>query len=113
MKKLMVRRLFASVLAAVVGFSTMAGCGSGSSPAPSTEQAMKVSGKEELKKRLTSVAETGAGGSGLAGMREAIVDLKASDPAVADQLLQDFVQLEQAQDAEQIKAIAQKMAAKL
>ena len=95
--------------------SAMCGCGgSGNVPTSKpTEVGMKFSGKEELKKRLTSVAETGSGGSGLAGIREAIVELKTSDAAIADQLLQDFGQLEKTEDTTQIKAIAQRMAAKL
>jgi hypothetical protein len=109
-------RCFSKVVAVVlVGVVAISGCG-GSAPSGNslpTEQAMKVSGKEELKKRLLSVAQSGNGGSGLAGMREAIGALKATDAALADQLLQDFGPLEQAEDAEQIKSMAQKMADKL
>jgi len=102
------------VLVAGFSISIMCGCGSGNVPTSKpTEVGMKISGKEELKKRLTSVGETGSGGSGLAGMREAIEALRGSDAALADQLIKDLGQLEQADGAEQIKALAQQMAAKL
>ena len=103
----------ALMLLAVAGISTVSGCGPSFKPTPSTEQSLKVSGKEDLKKRLLSVAETGNGGSGLAGMREAIGALKVSDAALADQLIKEFGRLEQAEDAEQIKALAKQMAEKL
>lgn len=109
-----VRRLSLFMLVAVAGISTVLGCGGPSyKPTPSTEQLMKVTGKEELKKRLTSAGETGTGGSGLAGMREAIEALRGSDAALADQLIKDLSQLEQADDAEKIKSLAKQMAAKL
>ena len=109
-----VRRLSMFMLVAVAGISTVLGCGGPSyKPTPPTEQLLKVTGKEELKKRLTSTGETGTGGSGLAGIREAIEALRGSDAVLADQLIKDFEQLEQAEDAEQIKALAQQMAAKL
>jgi len=107
------RSILSLMLLSIAGVSAVSGCGPGSSPTPSTEQSLKVSGKEELKKRLTSVGESGNGGSGLAGMREAIEALRGSDAALADQLIKDFGQLEQADGAEQIKALAQQMAAKL
>lgn len=74
---------------------------------------MKVSGKEELKKRLSSVAQTGSGGSGLAGIKEAIMELKASDAVVAEQLMVDLGQLETLEDPEQIKALAKQMSDRL
>lgn len=107
----MLRALWPLMISAVV----LSGCGGTGTPPelPSTEKAMQVSGKDQLKQRLESVAQSGAGGSGLAGIGEAIQALKATDASLAEQLQKDFSALEQAQSADQIKAIAGRMAGKI
>ncbi len=91
------------------------GCGGTGTPPdiPSTEEALKVSGKDQLKQRLEGIAASGAGGSGLAGLSDAIKGLQGSDAALADQLLKDLSVLENMQNPEQIKAQASKMVAKI
>lgn len=93
----------------------LAGCGGTGTPPelPSTEKALQVSGKDQLKQRLESVAQTGAGGSGLAGIREAIEAMKATDASLAEELLKDMESLDKAQTPDQIKAVAGRMAVKI
>jgi hypothetical protein len=107
----MLRSLWLLVISAMV----LTGCGGTGSPPdlPSTEKALQVSGKDQLKQRLESVAQSGAGGSGLAGISDAIQALKATDASLAEQLLKDLDALEKAQSADQIKAIAGRMAVKI
>jgi hypothetical protein len=66
-----------------------------------------MEGKAEMKQRLEQIAASGVAGSGVGGLREGLQ--KLGDPA----LLNDLDQLEQTSDPEQVKAIAQKMAAGL
>jgi len=104
--------------------SSLGGCGAGgpdsatieaNKKAADLEANRKAGSQEELKKKLTEMAETGAGGSGsgLAGLRSSIEGLRASNPAVADALLADLNQLQGARSPEEIKAIAAQMAARL
>lgn len=89
------------------------GCGVGGPKVESTSKPAVISGKENLKKRLEAIAQTGSGGSGLMGMREAIMDLKKTESAVADQLLADLTKIEQTNDAAKIKTLAGDMIKKL
>lgn len=99
----------------IISVVVLTGCGGTGTPPdlPNTEKALQVSGKDQLKQRLESVAQTGAGGSGLAGIREAIDAIKASDASLAEQLLKDMDALDKAQTPDQIKAIAGRMAVKI
>jgi hypothetical protein len=83
---------------------SLGGCGGGGPDAATVESnkkfadlesRRKADSTEELKKKLAEMAETGAGGSGsgLAGLRTSIENLRASNPAVADALLQDLSNL--------------------
>lgn len=110
-KSTVLSSLFLSGAAASFALS---GCGGGGMPpGPTTQEVLKVSGKADLKKRLESVAESGAGGSGLAGISDSINELKATDSALAEALMKDYHALEQATQPNQIKPIAKRMAEKL
>lgn len=91
------------------------GCG-GSSSGPvtaKTSESPVISGKDQVKERLQAVAASGSGGSALGGVRQALEELKKTDAALADQLLQDLSALEQTDDAETLKKLATDMIAKL
>ncbi len=106
------------ILAFAIGVISF-GCGGPSSgpvegPLPPTlEQAMKPKSTDELKTRLNEIASSGQGGSGVAGIRPALEDLKASNPGLATELISDCAKLEVATKPEEIKSIAKKMADKL
>lgn len=95
------------------------GCGGPSSgpvagPPPATlDQAMKPKSTDELKTRLNEIAASGQGGSGVAGIRPALDDLKTSNPVLAAELISDCVKLEVATKPEEVKSIAKRMADKL
>lgn len=104
--------------------SSLTGCGASMPDAASVDASKKAAdlegnrkanSAEELKKKLTAIAETGQGGtgSGLAGLRTSIEGLRSTNPAVADALLADFDALQKAQSEEEIKRIAAQMAARL
>lgn len=94
----------------------MIGCGS-SAPMPNTKNPVEdkiVGAKEDLKKVLQSIAESGSGGSGLMGVKESIDKaVRPSDAKLADDLTKDFGELSTTQDAAKIKEIATRMAGKL
>ena len=103
---------------------SLGGCGSGGPDAATIEANKKAAdleanrkagSQEELKKKLTEMAETGAGGtgSGLAGLRSSIESLRSTNPALADALMADFNQLGGARSPEEVKAIAAQMVARL
>lgn len=81
------------------------GCGSGA-PAPAPSVSPAVSSADQLKERLKYVAESGTGGSALAGMPEMIEKTDKS-------LMPDFQALERAQTPDQVKAAAKKLLDKL
>ena len=92
------------------------GCGGGSSSGPvtaKTSESPVISGKDQVKERLQAVAASGSGGSALGGVRQALEELKKTDAALADQLLQDLSALEQTDDVETLKKLATDMIAKL
>lgn len=84
------------------------GCSRPSTPPQPPSQAQPVVGSnDELKQRLEYIATSGAGGSALGGLREAVE--KAGDAS----LVKDLGDLEKTQDPEQLKAIAKRMLEKL
>lgn len=89
------------------------GCGGTAVKVESQSQPAETSGKENLKKRLQAVAETGSGGSGLSGMRESILELKKTEPELANQLLTELGKLEKTSNADVIKKVASGMIEKL
>ena len=99
----------------VLGF-LLAGCGQ-SDPAPNMKNPVEdktVGAKEDLKKLLQSIAESGSGGSGLMGVKESIDKaVRPSDTKLADDLTKDFGELSSTQDAAKIKEVATRMAGKL
>jgi hypothetical protein len=76
----------------------------------SPEQLNATHSREELKVRLQEIANTGAAGSALAGMKSGIEALKATDEKLAAALLADFEKLEKANGPAQAKSLAKKMA---
>jgi hypothetical protein len=107
----MLRRALAlAILMSSLGFVT--GCGSSQSTTPSLspEQLNAVNSREELKKRLEEIANSGAAGSALAGMKGGIEALKATDEKLATALLADFEKLDKANGPTQVKSLAKKMA---
>lgn len=105
------------ITAALLGLTVFtAGCG-GSTPPPSTTSPVEekiVGAKEDVKKMLQGIAESGSGGSGLMGVKESIEKaIRPSDAKLADDLMKDFDQLSQTQDPQKVKEIATRMAGKL
>jgi len=91
------------------------GCGgvrSNATPAPKTED-KPLGSTGELKKMLEEIANTGVAGSATAGLRPSIEELQKSNPAKGNALMKDLNQLESAEDANRVKAIAKKMAEQL
>jgi hypothetical protein len=92
------------------------GCGGGTTPADpskSSEAAQALNGKDQIRERLKMIADSGSGGSAVSGMRAGLDQLKATDAALAADLLKDVDALEKLQDAAKIKALATKMIEKL
>lgn len=90
------------------------GCDSGGgAPSPPVEQTNQPTSNTELKQRLNEIAQSGQAGSALAGVRESIEQMKASDPQKAEALLKDLDKLESTGDPSQVKAIAKRMADQL
>ena len=101
---------------AVVLSFCVVGCGP-DAPPPNTKNPIEektVAAKEDLKKMLQSIAESGSGGSGLMGVKESIdKSVRPSDAKLADDLMKDYDQLSSTQDSGKIKEIATRMAGKL
>ena len=94
--------------------AALPGCGGSEVEVQSQSEATPVTGgKEQIKARLSEIATTGSGGSAVSGIREALTELKATDEALANQLLRDLDRLETLSDPNQIKALAGSMADKL
>lgn len=95
---------------------TMMGCGP-STPPPNQSNPVEdktVSAKEDVKKMLQGIAESGSAGSGLMGLKESIDKaIRPADAKLADELMKDYEQLSQTQDPQKIKDIAGRMAGKL
>lgn len=111
-----VRLSAVALLTLSASLSGIAGCGGGgggSGTSVPVEQANTTTSKSELKARLSEIATTGAAGSSLAGMKESIEALKATDGPLAEGLLADLAKLETTTNETQIKSIAKEMAAKL
>jgi hypothetical protein len=100
----------------IIALAASLGCGGGGgggTTGPSTEETLKIAGKDQLKQRLEGVIQSGATGSALGGVREAIVEIQKSDAALGNGLMKDYEELEKATGAEKIKSIAQRMVTKL
>lgn len=107
-----------SLLVLATGFGLATGCGPAAAPSgPATDTAQQVlSSTQELKELLNSVSQSGILGSGIAGVRNTLDGMKASNPALAEGLLKDLERLEKAEaDGRQseVKQIAASMAGKL
>ena len=99
----------------LVGFF-LTGCGDSSPPPNKTNptEEKTVGAKEDLKKMLQSIADSGFGGSALMGVKESIDKaVRPSDAKLADDLTKDFAELTGTQDAAKIKEVANRMAGKL
>lgn len=108
---------FAVTAAACLCLSVLSGCGggddaAGTEPTLSVEEQAAVNSQAELKSLLQSVANSGEGGSALAGVGSSIESLSISD-ADKQKLLKDYEELNSATDPEKVKSIATKMASKL
>lgn len=96
--------------------SFVAGCGSadsqGEEPSATVEELAAVESQEELKRLLQSVADSGEGGSALAGVATSIETLSLED-AQKQSLQKDFEQLNSETDPAKVKSIATRMVSKL
>lgn len=90
-----------------------AGCSSEVEVESASETVSVAPDKSQIKARLEEIATTGSGGSATSGLRDALNELKKTDEALANQLLQDLSRLEQMSDSEEIKKLAGSMADKL
>jgi hypothetical protein len=94
-----------------------AGCGSGVDPAEATPpQQLKFEDKAQVKQMLEGMVQSGAGHSGMPGIRNTIEGWKASDTQLAESLLKDMGELEaavQASNKTKVRQIAKRMADKL
>lgn len=101
----------ATALSLALAFS---GCGSeAAKPTVPVEEQNKVSGRDELKKRLAEIAQTGTAGSATAGMSAGIEAIRAEDAKLADALAADLKKLESTSNPADVKKLAEAMAAKL
>ena len=94
----------------------LSGCGQSEPPVntKSPVDEKTVGAKDDLKKMLQSIAESGAGGSALMGVKESIDKaVRPSDAKLADDLMKDFTEISGVQDPAKIKEIATRMAGKL
>lgn len=86
----------------------LAGCG------PKVEsEPVQATPPPAAKALLTDVANSGELGSGAANIRQSLEELKKTDAAKADPLLQELDELEKMSDPAKIKAKAKAMADKL
>jgi len=108
-------RNFAGVLLLAVACAA-AGCSSEPEPVetdPSTGMA-PLDSKAELKSFVEGVAANPSPiGSGIGRIRSGIEQIRSSDAALADELSKQADELERATKPDQIKSIAEAMAAKL
>lgn len=98
-----------SLFAALTLGLAVSGCGP-SAPVP-VDANPAVQGVDQLRDRLTYIAESGQTGSSLAGFQEIINGL--ADEAKKKALLADYDKLSQATNANTIKTIAKGMLGKL
>src|SRR5262245_25525404 len=113
------------ILVQLAGLGLLCFAGAGCSGAPSAETIAerekaadlegkgKVSTKDDLKKRLSDLSESGIGGSAFAGLRTSIESLRATDGPLADALLGDLNDLQKADNPGDVKRIAARMAQRL
>jgi hypothetical protein len=103
------RSLFAGLIVVVAA----CGCGDGGGPAIAPapmDQPAPVTDNAELKKMLTDAAESGAIGSGVAGIRGGIQSFDKPDLI---KLVDQLEQADQAGNSAKVKAIAKELAGKL
>ncbi len=108
------RKIFATAL--LCGLSSLpvltSGCGGAEEVA--TEPKNTATGDPaSVKKLLLNVADSGTLGSAVMSIRDELNELKATDAAKADALLQDLAQMAKTTDPDQIKSQARAMADKL
>ena len=97
-------RLIGLCLAALL-MAAVSGCGP--TPKQIESKAPEINSNQELKQRLSYMAESGFTGSALAGLQDGIKKLGKED------LNEDLAELEKAQDPETVKKIAKRMVDKL
>ena len=68
---------------------------------------------QDLKQSLTSVSETGEGGSSLGGVQAALEAIKGDQADLHQQLMPLFDQMNATEDPEEIKKLAKEMLGKL
>jgi hypothetical protein len=98
-----------SLFAALTLGLAVSGCGP-SAPAP-VDTNPAILGADQLRDRLSYIAESGQTGSGLAGLEEVINTVP--DEAKKKSLLADYAKLSQATNANTVKTIAKGMLGKL
>ncbi len=94
------------VLAAV---AVLVGCG----PRAESVKAPEVSAKEAVTKALQNIAQTGQGGSEIGAIMQDLERMKATDPQLAETLIQDANQMMSLGNPAEVKAKAQEMLGKL
>jgi hypothetical protein len=93
----------------LLGIVAVLGCGSkGQKVTPPT-----VSPKDAVKKALEDIAQSGQGGSAVGAIMSDLEKLKATEQAVAEELIKDANVLMSTNGEDQIKAKAQEMLKKL
>jgi hypothetical protein len=96
----------------VLGLSLcLANAGCGSSAPPPVDATPAIASVDQLRDRLTYIAESGQTGSGLAGLEEVINTVP--DEAKKKALLADYTKLSQATSAQAAKTLAKAMLGKL
>jgi len=102
------RRVCRRWLGAMALAAVAVGCGRATPTTPAVD-APVYSSVDELKQRLSEVAQNGDGGSSLMGLSESVEKIRATEPKKADALAKGVTQLENAGTPGQRKAIAAKM----
>ena len=91
----------------------LAGVGCSSQPAPVAVQQTTTPAADKAKAVLQDVANSGELGSGLEELKMALEELKQSDAAKAEELLQDLQKLESSGGGDAAKSQAEQMLGKL
>ncbi len=96
-------------LIVVLGVVAVVGCQDGTT----SKSVEPPSATDQIKPTLETVAESGVLDSGIMTVEEGLQEMKATDPAKAEELLKDLEELQGMQDPAQIKEKAQAMISKL
>lgn len=89
--------------------AVLAGCG----PRAQSVKPPEVSAKEAVTKALEGIAQSGQGGSEIGTIMQDLDRMKATDPQLAEALIEDANQMMSMSNPAQIKAKAQEMLGKL